>query len=91
MTSAVAVTPEDPHRKPVQSIHIGVVHINYKRTKEEASIIKEEMIRLHEYVNQNKQIDWAKQRIERLQELILSPDASTIRSQLSKAIPQQDE
>lgn len=82
MTSAVAVTPEDETKRPEPVIHISTVNIHYKRTKEEASIIANEMERLHEYINQAKELDWAKHRVERIQELILSPDATAIRKQI---------
>lgn len=79
---AVAATPEDPTKKPEPVIHIGTVHIHYKRTKEEASIIANEMERLHKYIDSGKELDWAKNRVERVQELILSPDATAIRKQI---------
>lgn len=81
-----AASPEDPTKKPEPLIHISTVNIHYKRTKEEAAIIANEMERLHKYIDTGNELDWAKNRVERIQELILSPDATAIRKQIQGTV-----
>jgi hypothetical protein len=90
--TAAAAAPEDPHKKPAKHIHKHyTIHliVNVKRGKEEMDFVNKESDRLYKLIEGGTEAEWAKRRLEKVQDMVLNP-AEQISTELSNKLTQQD-
>ena len=72
-------------KKDGKTFHINV-NIHLKRTKEEIDFAKSETEKLHQLVIGQQEQGWAKERIQRLHEMIFLPDPKAFKKGLVDSI-----
>ena len=75
---------------PKNSIINIALTVNIKRSKEEIDYADKETNKLHNLIANDKEIDWAKGRIEKIQDMIFSP-AEQVKSELVEKLREVDQ
>lgn len=62
--------------------------IDFKRGREEISVAKTELERLHSYISnaESGQTDWAKKRIDAITEMLLMPSGEKLTQEIQKKL-----
>ncbi len=58
------------------------VNVTIKRTRDEVEFAAKENEKLYNLISTDKEVPWAKQQIEKIQEMVLLPDAKQIRQSI---------
>jgi hypothetical protein len=76
-------------KKAAEECSITVV-LNLKRIKDEVDYANKESDRLHALIAADKQVEWAKEQLQRLHEMIFLPSAEQVRNELIDTINKAD-
>ncbi len=67
------------------------IALHIKRSKDEIEFANKESDRLHNLISNDKEVQWAKMRVEKLHEMMLLPNTDYIKDELQAKLKETDD
>lgn len=92
MNAAAPAEDNNNSKQRVVNKHYNIqLTVVVKRGKEEMEFVNKEADRMHNLISSDKEIAWAKARLEKLHELVLIPSSDEIKTQLKDKLSKEDD